>query len=467
MIPVVDVFAGPGGLNEGFSSLRRDGQPVFNVAASFEMESNAVETLVMRSAIRLLSEPDHPFPLYERMLGGSISELELRANERFSKAIESSREHVHAVELGPAMREHVAELIEAATPRDDDWVLIGGPPCQAYSLVGRSRRAHDPAFDDDHKHFLYREYLDILRRFRPAVFVMENVKGLLSAGHKGTRMFDRIRTDLEQDGRYEITSLTVDVRDPSPQDFVVRSELYGVPQRRHRVFLLGIRSDKKGRPLPLTPTTTTTVRDAIGDLPHRTSGVSRSITPERAYERAALTGSALAEQWLKRTDAEPIPPSSSSSVRLDTWLRKGQVPVSLHEPRKHMESDLTRYRFLAEVARHGLAPRVGELPEQLIPEHRNLSQEKVPFIDRFKVQQWERPSSTVASHIAKDGHYYIHPDPEQMRSLTVREAARLQTFPDDYYFCGSRTAQYHQVGNAVPPLLAHMIAEKVADLLGQ
>ena len=132
-----------------------------------------------------------------------------------------------------------------------------------------------------------------------------------------------------------------------------------------------------------------------------------------------------------------------------------------------MEMDLARYAYLATLAAHGEAPRVADFPKDLRPKHKNLDVAGTPFTDRFKVQVWGKPSSTVVSHISKDGHYYIHPDADQMRSLTVREAARLQTFPDDYWFHGPRTMQFHQVGNAVPPLLALKIAERVADLLGQ
>lgn len=150
------------------------------------------------------------------------------------------------------------------------------------------------------------------------------------------------------------------------------------------------------------------------------------------------------------------------------WLRpRGLAHVTQHVSRSHMVSDLQRYAYLAMLAGAGSRPTVTELPEEMKPDHKNLGAVTVPFVDRFKVQVKDRPSSTIASHISKDGHYYIHYDASQMRSLTVREAARLQTFPDDYYFMGNRTAQYHQVGNAVPPWLAKQIAEVVADLLGE
>jgi len=137
-----------------------------------------------------------------------------------------------------------------------------------------------------------------------------------------------------------------------------------------------------------------------------------------------------------------------------------------HESRSHLAKDIQRYAFAAAYAyRHGKSPKVTEFPDFLKPDHKNISAEEVPFADRFKVQMFGKPSSTITSHIAKDGHYYIHPDFKQARSLTVREAARLQTFPDNYRFEGPRTEQYKQVGNAVPPLLARQIAKIVNDLI--
>lgn len=465
-IPVVDVFAGPGGLNEGFSA-SGDGTN-FSIAASFEMESNAIETLRLRAATRALN-CDGLHPAYEELLAGTRNLDSLRTTEAFAKELERAAAHVHQIVLGEPERARVQSIIGEAIKPSEPWVLIGGPPCQAYSLAGRSRRTHDAAFEDDHKHFLYREYLDILERFRPPVFVMENVKGLLSAGHRGKSMFDLIMSDLSMNGLYEIRSLVVPSTDLQPSDFVIRAEEYGVPQRRHRVILLGLRSDvASARWEPLEKVDRpVTVRQTLVGLDPVQSAASRSTDPARDWAEAYSIAEQLAEAYLARTPRSPRT-DSRMPAELKQWLRRNDPPISLHDQaRSHMKSDLMRYGFLARVAEHGQFPRVTELPEVLLPAHKNVTQKNVPFVDRFKVQQWDAPSSTITSHISKDGHYYIHPDPEQMRSLTVREAARLQTFPDDYYFCGNRTAQYHQVGNAVPPLLATKIADTVAKILCQ
>ena len=376
----------------------------------------------------------------------------------------------------------IRRALDAAGAAQDAWVLIGGPPCQAYSLVGRARRTKDATFGDDVKHFLYREYLEIISAHRPPMFVMENVKGLLSSTHGGQRLFLRILDDLAAAGDgYDLRSFVVDDETALfstglvPEDYVIRAEDYGVPQRRHRVILLGVRQDHaSARSKVLSSAPAPSVRDVIGHLPHLRSRISpqrddgERLWHEIRSEALQIAGSTKRRAAERATGwARGGPGFEGGTGALEAWLTQAGVgAVVQHETRGHMATDLMRYAYLSAKAEADVTVKVGELPEALIPNHANARREVAPFADRFRVQVWDRPSTTVTSHIAKDGHYYIHPDPGQMRSLTVREAARLQTFPDDYFFWGNRTQQYHQVGNAVPPYLARQLAEVVADLLG-
>lgn len=483
-IPVVDVFAGPGGLNEGFSSYR----PVeFATVASIEMDPVACQTLRLRAAVRQARQMEGGLPRgYVEFLKRRISLDDLIVSAEFAPYWKSAVEEVHQHELALTSRDEsdwiIANALGEVFEDDSPWVLIGGPPCQAYSLAGRSRRKHDSSFKDDHKHTLYREYLNIIGRFRPHVFVMENVKGMLSSQHDGGGIFRAICDDLQEPSpglKYELRSLVVegDAGSLRPTDYVIKSEQYGIPQSRHRVILLGVRSDiDRGQTEILNRQPPVTVWDAIGDLPQIRSGVSpkRNDHWERWLEAyavgvAAASGGAatvgvpaqldLGDEFIEKH-------RSRMTGALAEWLRQDPPPgVALHASRHHMAGDLSRYAYLATLAEQGLRPRVNELPAELMPKHANALRADAPFADRFRVQVKGGPSSTVTSHIAKDGHYYIHPDPRQMRSLTVREAARLQTFPDNYFFVGNRTQQYHQVGNAVPPYLAVQLADVVAKVL--
>ncbi|MDF2092598.1 DNA cytosine methyltransferase [Knoellia sp. 3-2P3] len=497
-IPVIDVFAGPGGLNEGFSHvLDGEGNQVFKTVTSIEMDPKACDTLKLRAAVRTLrgGSPELPsaYAALLRNLGpnGHVTDFE-EASSYFSRpeeraALADVEREVRDFTLGKNARKGAEEIIAAALPAaarsgDEPWVLIGGPPCQAYSLAGRSRRRNDATFADDHKHVLYQEYLHIIREFRPTVFVMENVKGMLSSSHAGSLIFDQIMRDLQTPLRgleYEVRSLVVPraFPDAKPSDFVIRAEHYGVPQKRHRVILLGV---LRSAGLPPAGTLTAsihpvTVWDAIGGLPKVTSSLSaRSLGPnEQRWTDARDRGHSAVEP---REDAEKALASvdellnhgeaSPAAERLQQWLLDSKGAVTLHDPRSHMMLDIERYAFLSLSALMGRGSlKVGDLRGKLKPAHRNVDLPNTPFTDRFRVQLPDDSSTTVVSHIAKDGHYYIHPDPMQARSLTVREAARLQTFPDSYLFIGGRTQQYHQVGNAVPPLLAAQIGEVVADLL--
>lgn len=487
MIPVIDLFAGPGGLNEGFNSVRTaDGGQAFRTVASFEMDHWAWETLRLRAAMRLLSSGGVFHPDYYRFLKGDIERWEdFAALPHIKAALEDAKDEVHEHRLGEN-RDETDSLIRAAlAPRaGKPWVLIGGPPCQAYSLAGRSRRTNDATFQDDEKHFLFREYLHIIERFEPTVFVMENVKGLLSSTNRGTKMFDLIRSDLSSPRpglEYEIRSFVVDKESTelAPKDFIIRSEDYGVPQKRHRVILLGLRKGFDfGAFNPLESSATVTVRDAIEDLPRVRSQISpRSADTFSSWK--ALREHALNEAGVTRRRRAPtchkanrlrLTAAEATTSAYDQWVRDARLgAVTLHESRSHMKDDLIRYGLLAGLAeRTGRSIKLTDAAFQaFLPAHRNVGKPDTPFTDRFRVQMWDEPSTTVVSHISKDGHYYIHPDPSQMRSLTVREAARLQSFPDNYYFRGGRTQQYHQVGNAVPPLLARQLGGVVKNLLGR
>lgn len=492
MIPVIDLFAGPGGLSEGFSSLRDENESrVFKTIMSIEKDQGAHETLRMRSYFRKLFDSCGSAPSsYLSYIRNPTPENKERVKAINSSAWDEAEDEALLAEL----RVDDDSLVDAAEDRlrkfqHDRLVLIGGPPCQAYSLVGRARRTNDKdGLQADKKQTLYKCYLRFIERLKPDVFVMENVKGILSAKHYGTGVFGHIVRDMEKLG-YSVRSLVVD--DPNaPSDYVVRAERYGIPQARHRVILLGVREGSGIKPSVLVPKPIVTVGEALAGLPMLRSGISRrSSQPDTEWESVVR---AAARRLSSTGEGEPLRRSleqvvagylprrveghtlvEGQSIPYEDWYRAGLGSsriVSNHYSRSHLAADLERYLFYASYAEtHGVSPTLYDVPSYLIPNHANaqglLRGDSIEFPDRFKVQVKGKPSTTVTSHIMKDGHYYIHFDPRQCRSLTVREAARLQTFPDDYFFEGNRTSQYQQVGNAVPPLLAMRIAEIVFDAL--
>jgi DNA (cytosine-5)-methyltransferase 1 len=283
------------------------------------------------------------------------------------------------------------------------------------------------------------------------------------------------------------------IDDLDPEDTVIRAEDYGIPQARHRVILLGIRSDL----LPVMPNilqkkSKVHVSQVISGLPQLRSGLSkRKDTPERwlktlssVTKRKWLSGyscnghSKLYRKIISSVSRLQLPEHDLGDEFIETQVNVGRYRkwyldsriggVCNHSARRHMRKDIFRYFFAACFAQvYERSPVLRDFPKELLPEHENVRSalKGSMFSDRFRVQLYDRPATTVTSHISKDGHYFIHPDPLQCRSFTVREAARLQTFPDNYFFEGNRTSQYQQVGNAVPPLLAKQIAEIVHRVL--
>lgn len=501
-IPIIDLFAGPGGLGEGFSSLRDHRQePVFEIGLSIEKDPVAHRTLTLRAVFRRLRGTSH-IQHYYSYIRKEIDEPTFRKIPAVAEAFVHAEKEARCLELGKADETAIDSEIRAALGGKETWVLIGGPPCQAYSLAGRARRANDKTFHQDVKHFLYREYLRIIQVHRPTIFVMENVKGLLSSQHSGSPMFDRILADLCKPIpglEYEIRSFVKKGNSDTlePVDFVIQAERYGIPQCRHRVILLGVRKDAgASRHDLLQIQRPVTVKQAIDDLPTIRSRLSKNDSLE-AWRKAVLAGPSYLEGWgapseqsminLMRVSAEAATwagvgkpfaqkpgrkPRFKEQTELQRWLHDRSLNgICQHEARSHMPSDLARYLFASCFAQsEKYSPRLDIFPPRLLPNHLNVTQDRdaaeaMPFKDRFRVQCAREPATTIVAHIAKDGHYYIHYDPTQCRSLTVREAARLQTFPDNYFFAGNRTEQYTQVGNAVPPLLANKLAKIVRGLL--
>ena len=496
---VVDLFAGPGGLGEGFASLVENDRAPFRIGISVEKEVSAHRTLTLRSFLREYRASHGVLPNeFVDFHAGLSSEPDWSAvdAEAWKHAIEEAR----ALELGTGAAATVIDDTIARLKRQyDDTILIGGPPCQAYSLVGRVRSRGKVGYvpEEDARHYLFREYIRVLDKLRPAAFVMENVKGMLSSTVESRLVFEMLMEDLSSLGtghahHYELRAVRVgdgkaSLQDAAqPSDFIVRAEAFGVPQRRHRVIIVGIRSDLAGRAADAEIAVSgieRAVRDVIETMPGLRSGISRGRDDAADWRGEVLDAAKLLASIYKGKDHRVLreafltvservnenSPTIRASSRLPDgygtsnddllqWIERPELrAIAQHETRGHMASDLGRYLFAAVFGTvRGYSPKAADFPLVLSPDHRNWH--SGVFNDRFRVQLADEASTTVTSHISKDGHYFIHPDPIQCRSLTVREAARLQTFPDDYLFLGTRTQQYVQVGNAVPPFLARQIA---------
>jgi len=539
MIPIIDLFAGPGGLGEGFSSLLDNNhQRIFDIKLSIEKDSYAHQTLKLRSFFRKFPIDQVPEEYYS-FIKGEITIEDLYKNYPH-QAKTADREAwcgtLGEPEIGDKnglSNEEIDARIKEILGENNQWLLIGGPPCQAYSIVGRSRRKEIKLdINKDKRVGLYKEYLRIIAVHKPAVFVMENVKGLLSAQTEEEYIFSRILSDLSDPvnayisedenienqfrPRYRIYSLSVQAEQYDEngfpifkaQDFIIKAEDYGIPQKRHRVILLGVREDMPAPEHILDKKDETSLASVIGNLPRIRSGLSREFShteiiqdsdgnpkKRRFYNKIRDSRERWVEYILKyNTDINKYFKSGDSWTEdelpfsvgdnyiktdnysleadhlLKNWFYDQHLGGILHHiSRNHMSQDLKRYMFAAYYTKiNGTFPKLDDYKKagsDLLPDHENAESGK--FTDRFRVQLPNIPATTVTSHISKDGHYFIHYDPKQSRSFTVREAARVQTFPDNYYFCGGRTEQFHQVGNAVPPYLAYQIAEIIHDIFIQ
>ncbi|MGB2784582.1 DNA cytosine methyltransferase [Psychrobacter sp.] len=403
-ITFIDLFAGAGGLSEGF--VKAGFEPIAHV----EMDAHACKTLETRNYYYALKSANKLQVYYDYLLG-NIS------HEDLSESVPNKFDNVINASIGEDNTNIFNRIDDLCQGREID-LIIGGPPCQAYSVVGRHRI--NKLEEDDPRNLLYRQYARFLKKYNPKVFVFENVLGILSA--EEGRYFNNIKVYFRTLG-YELESRVLNTSD------------YGVLQNRKRVIIIGW---KKGSdfsyPKLVAESNSYTVADILDDLAYLKPGDQNNITK---YTRNS-------NEYLEKSE-----------------IRSDMNFVTQHVARPHNDRDLEIYKIAIDKWLNNRERlKYGDLPERL-KTHKNQNS----FIDRFKVVDINSYSHTVLAHIAKDGHYYIYPSTKQVRSLSVREVARIQSFPDNYYFEGGRSAAFKQIGNAVPPLMALKIAEEIKENL--
>jgi DNA (cytosine-5)-methyltransferase 1 len=398
-IRYIDLFAGCGGLSEGFEACGG-----YTAIAHVEWESAPCRTL----AHRLKSHWNYP-DAAARVIQADIQALESLFSGKASS--------------GFAAHRGLDDLVKQSRGID---LVVGGPPCQAYSMAGRVRDAH--GMQNDYRNYLFESYLAVVQRFKPKAVIFENVPGMLSAQPGGVRIAERVIEGFRSAGY----KLQMDLR-----QCVVNASDFGVPQQRKRVIILGIRADSPNAEaalhafynieLPAQYRTKRTVGDAIGDLP-RLLPVSQpsSVTGRKVSHRAAT-------------------PS-----------------IPDHEPRFHSERDQGIFKTLAkDLTRKNPLYTTAESLKKLYTARTG----RVSAVHKYHVLRLDRPSNLIPAHLYKDGLRHIHPDPQQARSITVREAALLQGFPEDFEFIGSQGDKYKMIGNAVPPALAQCLATALKSAL--
>jgi DNA (cytosine-5)-methyltransferase 1 len=398
----IDLFAGASGMSEGFINAG------FEAIAHVEMNAEACQTIKTRSAYHYLKSKNN-LDFYYKYIKGEITQ------ETFYKQIPKEvLDSVLNIEINDETINGVFETIKKSKTKID--LIIGGPPCQAYSLL----RRHQEDIEKDPRNKLYIQYGRFLKEFQPRGFVFENVPGLLTA-QKGEH-FKNLKAYFRRLG-YEVYHDTLTASN------------YGVVQDRKRIIIVGWKKNNDfGFPEFEKIIKEYTVSDAFADLPKLKPGESLLTTKYTISKN----------EYLEKFN-----------------LRNGVDFVTQHISRPHNPRDLAIYKTAIQKWNNGKERlKYPDLPDEL-KTHKN----ETSFTDRYKVVDGKGVAHTVVAHIAKDGHYYIHPDIKQCRSISVREAARLQSFPDDFYFEGSRSAVFKQIGNAVPPLMANAIAKKMKELL--
>lgn len=402
MINTIDLFAGCGGLMDGFEQSGK-----FRTLACVEWESAPCENLKKR--------------LRDKWGYSNSEEMVLRFDiQRTAELFCGWKDEVYGESAG------LNNLVNKGGKVD---LIIGGPPCQAYSIAGRIR--DENGMRDDYRNYLFESYVKVVKQYRPKAFVFENVPGILSAKPGGVPIIDVICKTFDDAGYIVLSNLKKALLDFSE---------FGIPQRRDRIIILGLSKEVYGEKASgllekfyneLLPKykckKKRTVRDAIGDLP-------------KLYPLMFETKI----QGRKTSHTYPQP------------------YVENHIPRWHSTRDISIFRKLEKDIEDGCNQYISiEALKKLYEEETGHTS----TVHKYYVLRWNEPSNLIPAHLYKDGLRHIHPDSDQARTITVREAARLQTFPDDYVFIGSQMDQYKMIGNAVPPAMSKIIAEAIYELL--
>lgn len=396
-INMIDLFSGCGGLTEGFLQAGN-----YQSLATVDWEYSTVQTLKKRLSSKWGYNLDKKNILHFDM-------------QRVDELIYGYNDENYGESIG----------LDALIGKKTVDIIIGGPPCQAYSIAGRVQDKN--GMQNDYRNYLFESYVDLVAHYQPKVFVFENVGGMLSAKPNGLSIVDRITAAFSEIG-YEIT-------DNLRENALFNTSFYNVPQRRNRIIIFGVPKSNSSQ-------------DKIN----------------RFY--ATMKNKANTNAEVSREAFEGLPKLFPDTTNSKTASHKAdstnEVAIKNHEPRFHNERDIDIFRLLANDIRTGEKKYLSS--KALIEVYKEKTGKDSKF-HKYHVIQEDKPSNTIPAHLYKDGLRHIHPDPDQARSITVREAARLQTFPDDFEFLGSRGDQYKMVGNAVPPAFAKIIAETVYEIL--
>lgn len=399
MFNTIDLFAGCGGLTDGFKASDR-----FKMLAGVEWDKNAIETLRQRMATKWN---------YERV-ETSMLHFDIQRTDELISGFENDPEYGSSVGM---------DFIVGQNNID---VVIGGPPCQAYSVAGRIR--DENGMHNDYRNFLFESYINVVSHFKPKACIFENVQGMLSAAPGGIAIKDRVTKAFDDAGYYISTNLKLDA--------LFDTSEFGVPQKRLRVIIVAL--NKKH----------------FADYKER---VTKFYTELCSYKETSIR---TVSQTLH--DLPKIYPLDKINGKKSHFVDSTYTALTSHDPRFHNSRDIEIFQLLADDIQSGRNKFAhSEALKKLYTEKTG----KTSSVHKYHVLREDKPSNTIPAHLYKDGLRHIHPDPKQARSITVREAARLQTFSDDFEFYGPQGSKYKMIGNAVPPLFAMKIAKALSEIL--